>query len=76
MLIPYSRRLRRLRKESHQSQKQIAALLGISQKTYSDYECGRIRTPVIHLLVLARYYDVSVDYIMGITNIRNPYPKK
>lgn len=76
MLIPYSSRLRRLRTERHQSQKEIAALLGVSQKTYSDYERGRIHIPVRYLLILARYYDVSVDYITGVTNIRSSYPKK
>lgn len=75
MLIPYSSRLRRLRTEHHQSQKEIAALLGVSQKTYSDYERGRIHIPVRYLLILARYYDVSVDYISGVTNIRAFFPR-
>ena len=50
------------------NQTQIAALLHTSQTVYSRYERGYQTIPVEHLLILADYYDVSVDYILGRTN--------
>ena len=54
----------------------IAALLHIGQRTYSDYETGKTRIPVDRLLILAKYYNVSMDYITGASNIKREYPKK
>ena len=72
--MQYTDRIRSLREDADKTQGQIAALLHIGQKTYSDYELGKIRIPVDSLLLLARYYDVSMDYICGLTEIRRPYP--
>ncbi len=52
------------------NQTQVAALLFTSQTVYSRYERGFQTIPVEHLLVLADFYDVSVDYILGRTNIK------
>jgi len=57
-------------------QKQLAELLQVHQTTYSDYELGRRNIPVPVLHTLADYYGVSVDYLLGRTNIKPPYPKK
>lgn len=54
----------------------IADLLHVGQRTYADYESGKTRIPVDSILILARYYDVSVDYITGASNIETPFPKK
>ena len=57
--------------------KAIAHELGISQQTYNEYEKDyRSRIPVERLILLAQFYDVSMDYISGISNIRKPYPKE
>ena len=68
-------RLRDIRKDRDLSQKDIAKLLGTSQVQYSRYENGIRSMPIEKLIILAKYYDVSVDYILGLTNERKPYPK-
>lgn len=64
----YFQRLRDLREDSDLSQKQVAALLGIQQTVYSRYERGYQTIPLEHLLMLADYYRVSTDYLLGRTN--------
>ena len=71
----YQNRLRDLREDRDQSQKQIAQLLQVHQTTYSDYELDRLNIPVAVLHTLADYYGVSVDYLLGRTNVKTPYPK-
>lgn len=68
-------RLRELREDQDLKQKDIAAYLAIHQTTYSDYELGALNVPVAVLHKLADYYDVSVDYLLGRTCVRKPYPK-
>ena len=68
-------RLREIRKDRDLQQKDIAKLLKISQVQYSRYERGTRIIPVDKLSILAEYYNVSVDYLIGITNERKPYPK-
>lgn len=53
----------------------IAKVLKISQVQYSRYERGTRVIPIDKLSVLADYYQVSVDYLIGLTNERKPYPK-
>ena len=62
-----SLRLRDLRQDRDKTQAEIAALLGIDQRVYSNYETGKREIPVHHLLVLADYYGTSIDYIVGRT---------
>lgn len=64
----YFPRLRDLRENADLSQKQVAEILHIQQTVYSRYERGYQTIPVEHLLVLADYYHVSVDYPLGRTN--------
>ena len=72
----YENRLRDLREDRDLKQKEIAKLLQIHQTTYSDYELGRLNIPIGVLHTLADYYCVSVDYLLGRTNTKAPYPKK
>ena len=71
MYIP---RLRDLREDHDLAQKQVAALLGIDQRVYSNYDLGKRVLPLRHLLALAEYYKVSTDYILGRTDELRPYP--
>ena len=71
----YTERIRALRQDSDMTQTQIAQLLKVGQKTYSDYELGKTRIPVDSLITLAKLYHVSMDYICGVTDIRKPFPK-
>lgn len=61
----YFPRLRDLRQDADKGQKEIAALLGIDQRTYSNYETGKREIPVHLLIILADYYGASIDYIVG-----------
>jgi transcriptional regulator with XRE-family HTH domain len=69
-------RIRGIREDHDITQREIAHILNISQRTYSDYESGRIRIPVEALIQLAEYYNLNMDYISGISNIKKPFPKK
>ena len=72
----YQNRLRDLREDNDLKQKQLAELLKVHQTTYSDYELGRLNIPVAVLHMLADFYNVSIDYLLGRTNTKTPYPKK
>lgn len=74
--MTYYERIRSIREDLDITQRQIAAVLHIGQRTYADYESGKTRIPIDRILILARYYNVSVDYITGASDIRKPYPKK
>ena len=66
-------RIRALREDADMKQKELAAMLNLHQTTYSDYELGRLNVPAPVLIQLARFYGTSVDYILGLTNVREPY---
>lgn len=68
-------RIRALREDADLKQKELAAMLNLHQTTYSDYELGRLNAPTPVLIQLARFYGTSVDYILGLTNVREPYPR-
>ena len=67
-------RLRDLREDLDLSQTQMAALLGVSQTTYSRYERGAYDVPTDILIKLAKIHKTSVDYLLGLTD--NPKPHK
>ncbi len=67
----YFQRLRDLREDADLNQTQIAELLFTSQTIYSRYERGARTIPVEHLLILADFYQVSTDYILGRTNVKS-----
>ena len=72
----YKHRIRDLREDKDLSQKEMAEYLQIHQTTYSDYERGNLNGPVAILHKLADFHGVSVDYLIGRTNVKEPYPKK
>ena len=74
--MKYNERIREIREDNHYTQQNIADVLHIGQRTYADYESGKTRIPVDSLLILARYYNVSVDYISGASNHKKAYPKE
>ena len=75
-MIMYENRLRDLREDRDLKQRDLAELLKVHQTTYSDYELGRLNIPVAALHTLADFYGVSVDYLLGRTGTKTPYPKK
>lgn len=70
----YAERIRALREDNDKTQAEIAKLLKVGQKTYSDYELGKTRIPVDSLIVLAKYYNVSMDYICDTSDIHGSFP--
>ena len=74
--MSYHERIRKLREDADKTQTAIATLLNVGQKTYSDYELGKTRIPIDSLIILAKLYDVSMDYICGVSNVKNTFPKK
>lgn len=69
-------RIRDLREDNNLSQVKIAKLLDMSQTGYSKYETGENDIPTAILIALARFYHTSVDYLLGLTNVREPYPEQ
>lgn len=66
-------RLKDLREDSDLTQQVIANLLNISQTTYSRYESGILDIPSISLIKLAKFYNTSIDYLVGLTDNKRPY---
>lgn len=69
-------RIRDLREDRDWSQKELAEQLGMSQTGYSKYETGENDVPVRVLVALAEIYGTSVDYLLGRTDVSQPYPRK
>ena len=69
------RRIRDLREDADLCQKDLAEYLQCSQVCYSHYEIGKRDVPTDVLIKLARFYNTSVDYLLGLTDEKTPYPK-
>jgi len=69
-------KIRDLREDNDLSQKDIAKYLNVKQNTYSRYETNDVNIPIETLEKLADYYNTSVDYLLGRTDEKQPYPKK
>lgn len=67
-------RIRDLREDKDLSQTKLAKLIGMSQTGYSKYETGENDIPTNILIKLARLHKTSVDYLLGLTDEKNPYP--
>ena len=73
----YQTRLKDLREDRDLTQAQVAKIIGTTQQHYGKYESGRIIIPFDRVIQLADYYNVSLDYIAGRTNVQKPFsPKK
>ena len=68
-------RIRDLRQDADMSQVNMAKLLGMSQTGYSKYETGENDIPTAILIALAHIHGTSVDYLLGLTNEKEPYPR-
>ena len=68
-------RLRDLREDEDLTQTELGKEIGIPQRTYSYYENGQRVIPPEILIRLAQYYETSVDYILGLTDELEPYPR-
>ncbi len=68
-------RLKEIREDKDLLQKDIAKVLNIKQQQYSEYEIGKRLIPINYLSDLADYYNVSIDYLLGKTDVRKIYPR-
>lgn len=66
--MEYIRIIRELREDHDKTQAQIADILGTSQTMYARYERGASEMPIRHLITLSKYYNVSTDYILGLSS--------
>ena len=66
--MDYKERIRALREDNDYTQTKIANILNIGQRTYADYELGKTRIPVDALIKLAKFYNIDMNYICGVSN--------
>lgn len=69
------RRIEDLRIDNDKTQAEIAFYLGCQREVYRRYEKGTRQIPVDFLIRLSELYNVSIDYLVGITNEKEPYPR-
>ena len=62
----FYKRIRDLREDNDKTQKEIAEFLNMKHQQYARYESGEREMPMHHFIALARYYNVSLDYLAGI----------
>ena len=68
----YAERMRNLRQDNDLTQKKVADMLGVAQTTYSQYELEKRPMPIDYLIALCKFYNVSADYMLGLSNRKNP----
>ena len=68
-------RLKEIREDRDLLQKDLAKVLNIPQQNYSRYELGIVSMPIEKYAILAKFYNTSIDYLIGLTDNRKPYPK-
>ena len=71
----YYNRIKEVREDKGYTQNNIAKILNTTQQQYSKYELGIQIIPLEKINTLANYYNTSIDYLVGRTDIRKPYPK-
>lgn len=69
-------RIRDLREDKDLKQKDIAKALNIPAHTYGNYELGVRAVPLEILLDIAKFHNTSTDYILKLTDVKDPYPRK
>ena len=74
MLAKLGAKLRSLRQEAHYSQEKVAGMIGTTRRTVSNWENGKCEPSNSHLILFARCFDVSLDYLMGRSETRERMP--
>ena len=70
------KRIRDMREDADLLQRDIEEYLQCTQVSYSHYELGKRDIPTDVLIKLAMFYKTSTDYLLGLTDIKKPYPQK
>lgn len=73
--MEFSRRIIGLREEQNKTQTETAKTIGTTQRKISYWETGKTEPALEDLIILARYYGTSTDYLLGLTDVRQPYPR-
>lgn len=66
-------RMRDLREDKDMKQSEVAEVLNMKQQQYSEYERGKREMPIKTYIELAKYYNVSLDYLAGLTNDKRKF---
>ena len=74
--MDYRKRLRDVREDRDLTQAEIGEQINVPQRTYAYYERGERMIPPQVLIALAQFHQVSVDYLLGLTDQKKPYPRK
>ncbi|MGN9163489.1 helix-turn-helix domain-containing protein [Clostridium sulfidigenes] len=72
----YFVRLKNFREDRDLTQVEISEILNIDQRVYSNYETGKRKIPINHLITLAKLYNTSIDYLVNLTDDPKPYLRK
>ena len=73
---PWALRREPWKKRDVYKRQEIAYHLGTTQQVYSRYEKGINEMPIRYVIALSQFYHVSADYILGLTDVKTPYPPK
>lgn len=74
--MEYSTRIRNIREDKDLLQKDIAKVINVNQRTYSNYELGIRKIPIEGLIELAKFYNVDMNYICGVSDELRPFPQQ
>ena len=69
-------RIRDMRIDRGSTQKEVAKVINVKQNTYSQYEIGVLNYPLDVVIKLAEFYETSVDYLVGLTDVPVPYERR
>ena len=72
----YIQRIRELIEDNDYNKTYVAKSIHVDQTTYSNYELGKVRMPIECIVELARFYDVDLNFIIGVSDVRNEFPKE
>ena len=72
----YTERIKGLREDNDYNQTIVANAIHVAQTTYSDYEKGKVRITLECLIELAKFYNVDMNYISGVSDIKKSFPEK
>lgn len=70
-IMDYQKRLYDLRTDNDLRQEDVAQILKITSQAYGMYENGKRSLPIEYLIILSKYYNVTSDYILGLSNTKN-----
>ena len=73
-MLPFNEHLRAIRKQNKSTQKQVAIAVEVTERNYQDWEYGNIKPGFEAIIKLCKYFDISADYLLGLTD--NPEVNK